>query len=96
MDNLIHKRSVSFASVIVDSMGNAKAPSNKLVEQAKKAGRSSSYRADVNNNGSEVPVHPQVPRVMYFIFLYHRCPRPVRSRPFMIEPIPPLGFICLE
>jgi len=60
MDNLIHKRSVSFASVIVDSMGNAKPP-NKLVE-TKKVGKSNSFRTDVNNVVSEGPVHPIVSR----------------------------------
>jgi len=60
MDNLIHKHSVSFASVIVDSLGNAKAP-NKLVE-AKKAGRSNGLRADVNNIVNEAPVTPIVSR----------------------------------
>lgn len=42
MDNLLHKRSVSFASIIVDSLGN------KVVE-AKKVGKSNSFRLDVNN-----------------------------------------------
>lgn len=61
MDNLLHKRSVSFASVIVDSLGNAR-PANKIVEQSKKVGKSNSFRMDVNNVGSEGPVLPVVTR----------------------------------
>jgi len=41
MDNLLNKRSVSFASIVVDSLGNK--------VEAKKVGKSSSFKVDVNN-----------------------------------------------
>jgi len=52
MDNL-HKRSVSFASVVVDSLSNAKSDSSNKLAEAKRIGKSSSFRLDVDNSLSE-------------------------------------------
>jgi len=52
MDNL-HKRSVSFASVVVDSLGNALPDSSSKLAEAKRIGKSSSFRVDVDNSLGE-------------------------------------------